>query len=85
MESTLDRLKALIAAEHHLDVSAATIESSLTDLGLDSLAIAELMFSIEEKFAINLEDVPSDAIPHTVGEVVAVIDSHLAVAEPSKG
>ena len=48
-------------------------------MGLDSLAIAELMFSIEEKFAINLEDVPSDAIPQTVGEVVSFIDSHLAV------
>ena len=81
--STLERLKALIASEHHLDVSAAGPDTPLNELGLDSLATAELMFSIEEKFAINLDDVPADAVPQTVGDVVAVIERHLSEPAPS--
>ena len=75
MTDTFERLMQLISTQHHLDVSAITPATSLSDAGLDSLAVAELLFSIEEDFSVDLGDVPADAVPATVGEIVALIDS----------
>ena len=71
---TLATLLTLIHEQHHLDVSGVTRETGLADVGLDSLAVAELLFSIEDTFKINLGDVAHDALPATVGEVVAMIE-----------
>ena len=79
MTDTLERLKRLIATQHHLDTSAITASTSLADAGLDSLAVAELLFSIEEDFGVDLGEVAPEAAPSTVGEVVSLIDSKLAV------
>ena len=68
----------IIRAQHHIDTSAVTVQTGLADAGLDSLAVAELLFSIEEVFGVDLGDVPPDAVPATVGEIVAMIDSKLA-------
>ncbi len=73
---TLSTLLTLIHEEHHLDVTGVTGETGLADVGLDSLAVAELLFSIEDKFKINLGEVEHDALPATVGEVVSMIESH---------
>jgi acyl carrier protein len=73
---TLDALLALIHEQHHLDVTGVTRATGLADVGLDSLAVAELLFSIEDTFKINLGEVGHDALPASVGEVVDMIDSH---------
>lgn len=73
---TLAALLALIREQHHLDVSGVTRATGLADVGLDSLAVAELLFSIEDTFKINLGEVGPDALPATVGEVVDMIESH---------
>ena len=72
----LTNLLALIREQHHLDVSDVTVNSGLADVGLDSLAVAELLFSIEETFKVSLDDVAPEALPATVGELVALIQSH---------
>lgn len=77
MIETFERLIQLISAQHHLDASTITRETGLADAGLDSLAVAELLFSIEDVFGVDLGDVPPDEIPATVGEVVDLIDSKL--------
>ncbi len=74
--NTLAELLALIHEQHHLDVSTVTRATGLADVGLDSLAVAELLFSIEDTFKINLGEVEHDALPATVGEVVDMIESH---------
>lgn len=78
MLTTFERLMEIIRAQHHIDTSAVTAQTGLADAGLDSLAVAELLFSIEEVFGVDLGDVPPDAVPATVGEIVAMIDSKLA-------
>ena len=75
MTDTFERLIQLISDQHHLDTSSITLATGLADAGLDSLAVAELLFSIEEEFSVDLGDVPPDAVPATVGEVVTLIDS----------
>ena len=80
MADTFERLIQLISAQYHLDTSLVTAETGLADAGLDSLAVAELLFSIEEDFSVDLGDVPPDAVPATVGEIVALIDGKLRAA-----
>lgn len=80
MPTTFDRLMDIITAQHHLDTSLVNGQTGLADVGLDSLAVAELLFSIEDVFGVDLGDVPPDAVPATVGEVVALIDSKLSAA-----
>lgn len=80
MADTFERLMQLISGQYHLDTSLVTAETGLADAGLDSLAVAELLFSIEEDFSIDLGDVPPDAVPATVGEIVALIDGKLRPA-----
>ncbi|MBX3660037.1 MAG: hypothetical protein KIS62_14190 [Ramlibacter sp.] len=80
MSDTLERLKQLIQSQHQLDTSGVTLETGLADAGLDSLAVAELLFSIEESFGVDLGDVAPDAVPATMGELVQLIDHHTSVS-----
>lgn len=77
---TFERLAALVAQQHGLDPATLTPDTGLADAGLDSLAVAELLFSIEDHFGVDLGDVAATQVPATVGEVVALIDGKLAMA-----
>jgi acyl carrier protein len=72
---TLAKLLNLIQDQHHLNTKDVGLATGLADVGLDSLAVAELMFSIEETFKIDLGDIASESLPATVGEVVNLIES----------
>jgi acyl carrier protein len=72
---TLARLLTLIQEQHHLDIKGVGLTTGLADVGLDSLAVAELMFSIEETFKVDLGDIAAEALPATVGEVVNLIEN----------
>lgn len=78
MSNILERLVVLIAQQHQRDPATITEQSGLADLGLDSLAVAELLFSIEDAFGVDLGDVAPDAVPATVAELVALIERHRA-------
>ena len=45
-----DRVIKIIAEQAVLDPSDVTLESSLEDLGIDSLGLVESIFAIEEEF-----------------------------------
>ena len=72
---TLAKLLTLIKEQHHLDTSGVDLATGLADVGLDSLAVAELMFSIEETFKVDLGDIGAESLPATVGEVVNLIEN----------
>lgn len=74
----LTRLLTMVAQQHHLDVSTVTLETPLAEAGLDSLATAELLFSIEDEFKISLGDVAAQDVPATFAELVALIQAQLA-------
>ncbi|WP_435258874.1 acyl carrier protein [Thioclava sp. FR2] len=58
MTSVIDTIIAIIAEKALIDASRLRSESKLEDLGLDSLALVETIFAIEERFDIQ---VPFDA------------------------
>ena len=52
--STMDKVIAIIAELAVLDPSDVTPESTLEDLGIDSLGLVESIFAIEEAFDISV-------------------------------
>ena len=61
-------------AEEHLgiDLKSADAATELSSLGVDSLSLLELMFEIEEKFGVSIDqDTPP---PRSVGELTTLIE-----------
>lgn len=63
--TTQDQVIAIIAEQAVLDPSDVTPESTLDDLGIDSLGLVESIFAIEEAFDIS---VPFNANNPTEGD-----------------
>jgi len=49
-----DRVIRIVAEQAVLDPSDVTMESTLEDLGIDSLGLVESIFAIEEEFDISI-------------------------------
>lgn len=52
--SIRDKVIAIIAEQAVLEPSDVTLDSTLNDLGIDSLGLVESIFAIEEEFDINI-------------------------------
>ncbi|MBL4767922.1 MAG: acyl carrier protein [Rhodobacteraceae bacterium] len=52
--SIQDKVIAIIAEQAVLEPSDVTLDSTLADLGIDSLGLVESIFSIEEEFDIHI-------------------------------
>ncbi len=52
--SVKDRVIGIIAEQAMLEPSDITMQSSLEDVGIDSLALVESIFAIEEEFDISI-------------------------------
>lgn len=78
MTETFSRLADLIAREHKLDRADLQPASGLADAGLDSLAVAELIFSIQDEFGVDLGDLDPAEMPATMSELTSLIDERLA-------
>jgi acyl carrier protein len=80
-ESTVaTRICAALAQHAKRDVSKIHLEDKLrADLGLDSLAMIELLFKVEEAFDL---EIPNDDLSKitTVGDVVAYVEERLGSA-----
>ena len=72
MDTTLTRLQQILLQDYPLAPEALTRAARLEDLGIDSLATAELLFRIEDSFHLT---VPNELVPlATLGDVVDYID-----------
>jgi acyl carrier protein len=54
MSSVQDRIIEIIAEQALLDVDDVSLESTLEELGVDSMALVECIFAIEEAFDISI-------------------------------
>jgi acyl carrier protein len=63
--------------------ASTTPDSRLRDLGLDSMRAIELLFAIEDRYAVTLPDeLLTDATFETVGSLWAVVESLLDPTTP---
>uniref|UniRef100_UPI004047D46F acyl carrier protein n=1 Tax=Yoonia sp. TaxID=2212373 RepID=UPI004047D46F len=81
--STQDKVIAILAQQAILQPSDLALDNSLDDLGIDSMALVEAIFAIEEAFDIT---VPFNAnAPHeaafdisSVASIIAAVDKLIA-------
>jgi acyl carrier protein len=67
-----DFLSDQLVEKFDVDRDKLTPESSLSDLGLDSLSIVELVFDVEDEFDIEVAE--DDANFTTLGEAAVLFD-----------
>jgi len=70
-----DRVIRIIAEQAMLDLDAITPDTTLEELALDSLALVEVIFGIEEAFDVNVpfnanEPAASEFALATVGKII---------------
>lgn len=70
--STFEVLCEVIAKDHGLDPATLTPDTPLAGLTIDSLALIELIFTMEDRFNVVADNVPVD-LP-TLGSVAEYID-----------
>ena len=62
----------VLSEKYDVDPEAISPEATLTELGLDSLTIVELLFDVEDEFEI---EVPEErATFKTIAEAAALVD-----------
>ena len=71
-ESTFDRIVKIVQEQDGLEDVEITTDTVLTELGLDSLAIAEAIMSCEDEFGIEFD---GEEIPETFGDLVDMVDA----------
>jgi acyl carrier protein len=77
MESTLDRVRAIIVEMLDVEGEKVTLEARFReDLDADSLDLVELIMKIEEEFGGEISDDDAQKIT-TVGEAVTYIDTRM--------
>jgi acyl carrier protein len=70
--SSYEFLSEMLVEKYGVQAAAIGPEATLAELGLDSLSLTELLFDLEDKFAI---EIPEDrATFRTLGEAAALID-----------
>jgi len=69
--STFDVLREVLAKDHGLAVESLKPDTQLADLTIDSLALIELIFTLEDRFNVVADNVPADL--QTLGSVADYI------------
>ena len=83
--TTLQSVQALLKANFDLAPETLQPEAKLADLAIDSLAVIEVLFAVEDAFKVT---VPSEPAPlhtqmTTVGDLVAYVEKLIAEQHPA--
>jgi acyl carrier protein len=76
--SSLPELQALIKEKYDLDPSKLDPHASLRESGVDSLALVEFLFEVEDRYQISVPDEHSNI--DSLAELAEVIDKLRAKA-----
>ncbi len=79
MNTTFERLQAILVKDYKLDLGQVTLDAPLDALGIDSLGVADMLFNVEDEFHIVLPPEPVE-LP-TIGDVVNFIDGLIATRD----
>jgi acyl carrier protein len=79
---TLDRLRILAARELSLDGAALELQTPLSSLNIDSLALVDFIFKVEGEFGIRVPDERISSM-RTIGDLERSITELLPAASES--
>jgi acyl carrier protein len=79
--TTFERLRGILANEFEVATQVITPDARLDSLGIDSLAVIEVIFRLEDEFKISFPQDPGEL--STVGNLVSSID-HLVAQQREK-
>lgn len=76
METTYERLRAILVKDYKLAPELVTLDAPLEALGIDSLGLADMLFNVEDEFQITL---PNETVElPTISDVVTFINGIIA-------
>ncbi|MEO8136498.1 MAG: acyl carrier protein [Betaproteobacteria bacterium] len=83
--TTLQTLQDILKKDFDLEPAALSPEARLEDLEIDSLAVIEVLFAVEDRFKVTVpsEPVAQQSSLKTVGDLVAYIDKLVAEQHPA--
>ena len=78
--SRIDEILDVVAQKAMIDRSKLTPDAKLSDLNVSSLDMVEVIFTLEDKFGIELPFNANTGIGEfqTVGDVIALVEKQLA-------
>ena len=74
--TTLHTIQQLLASELSLDIASLDPARPLEELGIDSLAVIECMFKLEDQFGISVAN--HDANAKTLQDIADLVDRLVA-------
>ena len=83
--STFAAISSILVESFHVDAEAVTPETALDRLGLDSLALMEFVFAVEDRFDVRIPEERLDPRQAgvTLAQLATLIDD--AVATKANG
>jgi acyl carrier protein len=83
--TTLDAIREILTRDFSVAPEALQPEAKLDDLEIDSLAVIEVMFAVEDRFHITVPSEPAAVQGQlkTLGDLVAYIDKLIAAQHPA--
>ena len=76
LNTTFERLCAVLVKDHTLPLERLTLDAPLESLGINSLGTVELLWNVEDAFKIKL---PAELVDlPTLGDVVRYVDELVA-------
>jgi acyl carrier protein len=81
-DAVAEKVVSIVASVKHIPVEKVTVESSLANLGFDSLDTITLLFELESGFQISISDEQARSI-RTVKEIIEGIHKLLENPPPA--
>ena len=69
MSETARKVTSIIAEKLHIDAATINPQSTLQDLGADSLDMVDIVMKVEEEFGIEINDEDAEKL-HTVQDFI---------------
>jgi acyl carrier protein len=69
MQETANKIISIIADKLHIDATTINAQSTLQDLGADSLDMVDIIMKVEEEFGIEINDEDAEKL-HNVQDVI---------------
>ena len=69
MSETARKVTSIIAEKLHIDAATINPQSTLQDLGADSLDMVDIVMKVEEEFGIEINDEDAEKL-HNVQDVI---------------